>query len=138
MLDRINPYSNFNFRVDLPPAAEPLGGFTELSGLDIDSRISTHREGTPPPRRPAPHPPRQLSLKRGQVDPTMLEAWHRAGAARDLTITLQNASRYAWRFKGVRIIKYVSPFGSLADGVVEELVLSFEQVEAGLPAPQTP
>ncbi len=148
-MPRSNPYGNYNYTVDLMggprgPSA-PLGGFSDVSGLNMEIHVSEYRDGSdtePHVRKiPGAHKVGDVTLKRGVVDSSDLWAWINQTAQngylaqRDVTITLcDEASNpvQSWKLRNVVPMKYTGP--TLAgkgggDVAMEELVLSAEHFE---------
>src|SRR5271169_4814781 len=81
MPDRTAPYPSYNYIVNLNgrPPDQPLGGFSDVSGLETDIHISEYRDGNekePHVRKiPGSHKVGDVTLKRGVVKSTDLWAW---------------------------------------------------------------
>lgn len=119
------PYSQFNFLVDLGTGDGPHGGFQELSGL---TKLEGLNKST------------DVTLKRGVIAAAALRDWldqirhgHQR-ANRTLTIAQQNEEHQTvvtWKLLRARIIKHVSgPFNAKGtDVAMEELVIAYERLE---------
>ena len=119
------PYSQFNFLVDLGSGDGPHGGFQELSGL---RKITGLNKST------------DVTLKRGVIAAAALQDWldqishgHQK-AKRTLTIRQQDEEHkkvIAWKLSRAVIIKHVSgPFNAKGtDVAMEELVIAYERLE---------
>ncbi len=148
MPDRITPYGAFNFLVNLNgPVApdEPLGGFSDVSGLGTELTVAEYRNGNDPENHvrkvPGVHKVGDVTLKRGIVSSADLWAWidqaRREGplAQRNVVITLRDeAGRdvQSWTLRGVIPLKYTGPTLAAKGGgdvAMEELVLSAEALE---------
>lgn len=122
---RAEPYSQFNFLVDLGTGAGSHGGFQELSGV---TKIKGLNKST------------DVTLKRGVIGAAALQEWldqirhgHQK-AKRTLTIRQQDEKRrtvVTWKLLRAVIVKHVSgPFNAKApDVAIEELVIAYERLE---------
>jgi phage tail-like protein len=153
MPDRTTPYGAFNFVVKIDGvnnnrADEPLGGFSDVSGLTTEITIAEYRYGNDPENhvRTLPGPAKQtggVSLKRGVVNSKDLWDWINQvrvtgpAAKRDVIITLRDEAGkdvQSWTLRGTVPIKYTAPtFAAKGGGDVamEELVLSAESLVLG-------
>jgi phage tail-like protein len=150
MADRIVPYGAFNFLVniggDIGPE-EPLGGFSDVSGLSTDIQVAEYRNGNDPENHvhkiPGVHKVADVTLKRGVVNSQDLWDWiddvrvNGVNAQRQVVITLRDeagADVQSWTLRGVIPLKWTGP--TLAakgggDAAMEELVLSAEGLVFG-------
>ena len=147
MGERKVPYPAYNYLVDLKgrPMDQPLGGFSEMSGMKTELHISEYRDGNDPAnyvhKYSGMHTTADITLKRGVVDSSDLWSWiHDArtkGASkqRDVTIYLRDEAN-----QNVQIFKLynVTPKGytgpalngkGAGDVAIEELVLAAETIE---------
>ncbi len=148
MPDRTTPYGAFNFAVNLNgPIGEeqPLGGFSDVSGLTNEITMAEYRNGNEKPNHvrkiPGVHKVGDVTLKRGIVSSADLWAWitltRTQGIAgkRTVVITLRNeagASVQKWKLGGAIPMKYTGPTLAAKGGgdvAMEELVLSSESLE---------
>jgi phage tail-like protein len=148
MADRVAPYGAFNFLVDLKGPIgpeEPLGGFSDVSGINLEITISEYRSGRDKEnyvrKIPGIHKVGDVTLKRGVVNSKDLWDWmdltRRTGVAakRDVVITLRNevgAPVESWTLRGVSPMKYTGPTLAAKGGgevAIEELVLSAEGID---------
>jgi phage tail-like protein len=148
MPDRTTPYGAFNFLVNLNgPIGEdqPLGGFSDVSGLTAEIKIAEYRNGNDKPNHvrkvPGSHTYGDVTLKRGIVNSVDLWEWitqtqiESVGAKRTVVITLQDeAGRpvQKWTLGGVVPMKYTGPTLAAKGGgdvAMEELVLSSESMD---------
>ena len=148
MPDRTAPYGAFNFLVDLngPVGADqPLGGFSDVSGITTDIKVAEYRNGNEKENHvrkiPGVHAVGDVTLKRGVVNSVDLWQWiqdtRRQGplAKREVVITLLDEAGegvQVWKLRGVIPMKWTGP--TLAgkgggDVAMEELVLSAEGLE---------
>lgn len=146
-MDRTTPYSAFNFLVaidDGRPAEEPLGGFSDVSGLSTEFTVAEYRYGNDKEEHvrkvPGVHKVGDVTLKRGIVKSDDLWAWVERvrdvgpDAQRNVIITMLSESGtpvQSWTLRGVIPMKYTGPtFAAKGGGDVamEELVLSCEGV----------
>ena len=149
-MDRVTPYGAFNFLVNVNGPRgpeEPLGGFSDVSGIGTEITIAEYRNGNEPENRvrkvPGVHKVSDVTLKRGIVNSADLWEWiddvRRNGpvAQRDVVITLRDeAGRDVefWTLRGVVPMKYTGPTLAAKGGgdvAMEELVLSAEVLEFG-------
>lgn len=150
MPDRTHPYSAFNFLVNLNGPVgptEPLGGFSDVSGLGTEITVAEYRNGNDPENHvrkvPGVHKVSDVTLKRGIVNSADLWAWiedvRRKGVAaqRTVAITLRDEASAAvqtWTLRGVIPLKYTGPTLAAKGGgdvAMEELVLSAESLVLG-------
>jgi len=149
-MDRVTPYGAFNFLVNVNGPRgpeEPLGGFSDVSGIGTEITIAEYRNGNERENRvrkvPGVHKVSDVTLKRGIVNSADLWEWiddvRRNGpvAQRDVVITLRDeAGRDVefWTLRGVVPMKYTGPTLAAKGGgdvAMEELVLSAEVLEFG-------
>jgi len=148
MPDRTTPYGAFNFLVNLNgPIGEdqPLGGFSDVSGLTAEIKIAEYRNGNDKPNHvrkvPGSHTFGDVTLKRGIVNSMDLWEWitqthtEGVGAKRTVVITLQDEAGQPvqkWTLGGVVPMKYTGPTLAAKGGgdvAMEELVLSSESMD---------
>lgn len=148
MPDRTTPYGAFNFAVNLNgPLGEdqPLGGFSDVSGLSNEITIAEYRNGNEKPNHvrkvPGVHKVGDVTCKRGIVNSKDLWDWitqtRTQGfvAKRTVVITLRDEtgkSVQKWTLSGTVPMKYTGPTLAAkggADVAMEELVLSSESLE---------
>lgn len=148
MPDRTHPYSAFNFLVNLNGPVgptEPLGGFSDVSGLGTEITVAEYRNGNDPENHvrkiPGVHKVNDVTLKRGIVSSADLWAWiedvRRKGVAaqRTVSITLRDEASQSvqtWTLRGVIPLKYTGPTLAAKGGgdvAMEELTLSAEALE---------
>ena len=150
MIDRQTPYGAFNFLVDLrhpagPGPGEPLGGFSDVSGINTEVKVAEYRAGNFPENHvqkvPGTHTVADITLKRGIVNSQDLWTWiddvrlHGPKAKRDVLITLCDETGQpvqAWKLRRVVPLKYTAPTLAAKGGgdvAVEELTLSGEALE---------
>lgn len=150
MPDRITPYGAFNFLVniggDVGPE-EPLGGFSDVSGLSTDIKVAEYRNGNDPENHPhkvpGVHAVADVTLKRGVVNSQDLWDWidnvrvNGIGAQRQVVITLRDEAgqdKQSWTLRGVIPLKWSGPTLAAKGGgdvAMEELVLSAEGLILG-------
>jgi phage tail-like protein len=147
---RTTPYGAFNFLVNLGGGVgpdEPLGGFSDVSGLGTEVTVAEYRNGNDPENHvrkvPGVHKVSDVTLKRGIVSSADLFAWveqvRRNGVAaqRTVTITLRDEAAAAvqtWTLRGVIPLKWTGPTLAAKGGgdvAMEELVLSAESLILG-------
>ena len=150
MPDRITPYGAFNFLVDIGGGVgpdEPLGGFSDASGLSTDITVAEYRNGNELENHvrkvPGVHKVADITLKRGIVNSQDLWEWIDAvrtggvNAQRQVVITLRDETGsdvQTWTLRGVIPLKYTGPTLAAKGGgdvAMEELVLSAEGLILG-------
>ena len=149
MADRTTPYGAFNFLVNLNgPIGEdqPLGGFSDVSGLGTEITIAEYRNGNERVNHvrkvPGIHKVSDVTLKRGIVNSSDLWNWisdtRTSGfaAKRTVVITLRDEAGnpvQKWTLGNVVPMKYTGPTLAAKGGgdvAMEELVLSSESLES--------
>jgi phage tail-like protein len=145
---RNTPYANFNFLVDLSDGtvSQPIGGFSEASGLNIEITVAEYRAGNDATNHvrkvPGVHKSGDVTLKRGVMGAQNLYGWINAvregnvdDAKRTVTVTLLKENRepvLTWKLLGAMPLKWTGPQLSAKGGTdvaIEEFVLSVETVE---------
>lgn len=116
--DRRDPYGSFRFHLEIDSVI--VAGFSEVSGLTVETEVEerseggvndhvhTFAKGTKSPR---------LGLKHGLTDSDALWRWHQEVAAgriqrRDGRILLfdsAGAERWRWTFEGAYPVKWTGP-----------------------------
>ena len=148
MANRVTPYGQYRYLVDLKSSrdpSKPLGGFSEVSGIKTELHISEYRDGNDvasyPHKYSGMHTTADVTLKRGVVDTSDLWSWitdartNGSSAQRDVTITLQDEagnSVQVFKLYSVTPKGYTGPSlvgKAAADIAIEELVLAPETVE---------
>ncbi len=137
---REDPYLAFNFNVEIEGII--VGGFSEVTGLQVETEVQDYREGgensfihkLPGPTRY----PTNLILKHGLVDRDTLWEWYAEitqGIVKRCTVTIflmdtrQVAARW-WHFKKAYPVKWTGP--ELRAGSNEVALESLELVHCGL------
>ena len=143
---RENPYSQFNFLVDLGTGITegPDAGFSEVSGLGMEVTVAEYRNGNDRENSVRKitglNKTADVTLKRGVIGSLTLYKWLneiRNGsqtAARTVTIHLLDEERQpvmTWKLLRARIIKHTSgPLNAKGtDVAMEEMVLACERLE---------
>jgi len=144
---RENPYSRFNYLVDLgggSDAGSVQAGFAEVSGLSIDVEVIEYRNGNDPSNAPRKLPGLSkvgdVTLKRGVIGSTDLFEWlrtaiHGKPERRNVTVRLLSEDRervvQEWRLRNAWPRKYSGPeLSATANEVaIEQLVLACEDFE---------
>lgn len=136
---RVDPYKNFNFRVEIDSMT--IAGFSECTGLETEVAVIEYREGGDFLTRKLPGRPQygDITLKRGVTQSAELQEWHRKildGVAdrRNGSIILQNDERadvVRWHFSNAFPRKWEGPAlrGDGNDIAIEALVLCCERIE---------
>lgn len=143
---RENPYSQFNFLVDLGSGVTEGrdAGFSEVSGLGMEVTVAEYRNGNDRENAVRKitglNKTSDVTLKRGLIGSLTLYKWLndiRNGsqtAGRTVTITLLDEERQpvtTWKLLRARIIKHTSgPLNAKGtDVAMEEMVLACERLE---------
>jgi phage tail-like protein len=144
---RDNPYSQFNFTVDLGLGTGVRAGFQECSGIGMEVAVAEYRTGADPTNNVRKvtglNKVTDVTLKRGVIGVLDLYQWLddiRDGSdngIRNVTVGLMSEDRsntdpvMRWSLKNARIIKYtVGPFNAKGNDVaMEEMVLAYERLE---------
>ncbi|HWK55473.1 MAG TPA: phage tail protein [Hyphomicrobiales bacterium] len=148
---RDTPYSAFNYLVNLPDGSEGtvIGGFSEVSGLNIEITVAEYRNGNAKTnyvtKIPGIHKSGDITLKRGVIGASNIYDWIEAVRRGDVANAKQNvviklidenpASQKAvvtWKLTGAMPIKWTGPTLTAKGGndvAMEELVLSVELLE---------
>lgn len=138
--DRADPYLAFNFVIELEGIV--VGGFSEVSGLQVEMETQDYREGgvneylhklAGPTRYPS-----NLVLKRGLTDAETLWNWQQEVmqgpiARKNGSIMLLNSAgeeTWRWNFVGAYPVRWVGP--ELRAGTAEVAVETLELVHQGL------
>lgn len=140
-VERENPYSAFNFLVDLGTGdtGSIRAGFQEVSGLNYEVTMADYRNGNEKTNRvrkiSTMYKVGDVTLKRGLIGATDLLEWMteiRNGdqtAARNVTIQLLDESRQGpvmtWQLINARPMRYTVPSfnaKTASDVAIEELV----------------
>lgn len=148
MANRSTPYGAFNFEVSFDGAS--FGGFSDVSGLNVEFTLAEYREGTDTEN----HVRKvagiskcgDVTLKRGIVDSQTIWAWVEdvrrrgpLGRKHAVTIRLLDEARnpvQSWKLVNVTPMKFSGPTLAAKGGgdvAMEELVLSAETVRMGFP-----
>jgi phage tail-like protein len=143
------PYPNYNYLVDLKlPGVkpdQPLGGFSDVSGLKSELHIAEYRDGNDVVphvhKLSGMHTVGDVTLKRGLVDSSHYWSWVKdarkngVNAQRDVTITLRDEANnpvQIYKLYNVLPKGYTGPTLSgkgSGDLAMEELVLAAEGLE---------
>lgn len=131
MPERVDPYLNFRFRIEIDGITE--GGFSEASGLQVTTQVEDFREGglnTFIHKLPKETTFDNLVLKKGLADSQALWNWHRevmAGKFKRRTIHIimlkdrADDIAHQWGFKEAYPVKWTGPeFKSDANTVAFE------------------
>jgi phage tail-like protein len=140
---RSDPYTAYNFLVEIEGLV--VGGFTEVTGLQIEVEVQDYREGglndyihrlAGPTRYPS-----NLILKRGLADIDLLWAWHQAVThgiilRRNGSIVLLDpagSEKWRWNFVGAYPVRWLGP--ELRSGSANVAVETLELVHRGIVNP---
>ena len=140
LANRKDPYLTFNFLVEIEGLV--VGGFSEVTGLQVETVIETYREGglnayehklAGPTRYPS-----NLILKHGITDADTLWKWHQEVARgkvvrKNGSIVLRDSTgeeQWRWNFTGAYPVRWSGPdFRASANEVAVE---TLELVHQGL------
>jgi phage tail-like protein len=137
---RKDPYLTFNFLVEIKGLV--VGGFSEVSGLQVEIEVEDYREGglndyihklAGPTRYPS-----NLVLKHGLTDVDGLWKWQREVTQgvikrKNGSIVLLDSTgeeRWRWNFSGAYPVRWVGP--ELRAGTADVAVETIELVHRGL------
>jgi phage tail-like protein len=137
---RIDPYSNFNFRVEIDGITRAF--FSEVSGLDSTIDMAEYREGgrnTTVMKLPGLTKHSNIVLKWGLVDDPELYNWHRDAVNGDVkrkngsivVLDRRGDEKVRWNFFNAWPVKWDPPdFNATANEVaVESVELAHEGLE---------
>lgn len=139
MASRVDPYKNFNFRVEIDGLA--VAGFSECSGLETEVSVIEYREGGDVSVRKLPGLAKvgDVTLKRGITKSNELQNWHRnilngVPDRKDVVVILMDDEKnpvIVWRLFHTFPRKWEGPtFRATGNEVaIETLVLSCERLE---------
>ena len=143
--ERINPYPQFNFTVDLGQGIR--AGFQECSNIGMEMTVVEYRNGNDKTNNVRKitglNKASDVTLKRGAIGVLDLYGWLNdirngtSNGVRNVTINLMSEDKtdsspaLTWRLLNARIIKYVGgPMNAKgSDVAMEELTLSYERLE---------
>lgn len=144
-MPREMPYGAFNFTVKIDGNEDPVGGFSDVSGIVTEMTVAEYRAGNSKVNHvqkvPGLHKVSDVTLKRGIVDSSSFWGWitqvRESGpeAKKTIVITLRDEAGQdiqSWTLTHVIPLKYTGPtLAAKASGDVamEELVLSAEGME---------
>jgi phage tail-like protein len=142
MADRIDPYRNFRFRLEIEGIVQ--AGFTEVSGIEVDTDVVQYREGSDPIHKkqlPGLVKYTDLTLKKGLTNATELWDWfktvvngqteRKSGAV--ILLDEEGNDAVRWNFVEGWPSKWTGP-DMKADGsaaAIETLVIKHEGLELG-------
>ena len=138
--NRTDPFRGYNFAVEIEGLV--AGGFSEVSGLEIDIEVQDYREGgvngfTHKFAGPARYPS-NLVLKRGVTQSKVLWNWywqvvHGTIERKNVSVLLMDESgeeKLRWNFRRAYPVKWSGP--GLRAGANEVAVESIELAHKGL------
>ncbi len=142
MPERIDPYMNFNFQVEIDGITQ--ASFAECTGLDSSTNVVEYREGgfnTTPRKLPGQSTYSDIVLKRGITDSAELWDWRQTVVNNNIerkngSIVLRDNAgqeKMRWNFSEAWPSKWEGPsFDAKANDVaIETLTISHEGVERG-------
>ncbi|MET0752930.1 MAG: phage tail protein [Pyrinomonadaceae bacterium] len=143
--ERVNPYPQFNFTVDLGQGIR--AGFQECSNIGMEMTVVEYRNGNELVNNVRKitglNKASDVTLKRGAIGVLDLYGWLNdirngtSNGVRNVTINLMSEDKtntspvLTWRLLNARIIKYVGgPMNAKGtDVAMEELTLAYERLE---------
>lgn len=143
--ERVNPYPQFNFSVDLGQGIR--AGFQECSNIGMEMTVVEYRNGNEPTNNVRKitglNKASDVTLKRGAIGVLDLYGWLNdirngtTSGVRNVTINLMSEDKtnttpvLTWRLLSARIINYKGgPLNAKGtDVAMEELILSYERLE---------
>lgn len=138
--ERNDPYRSYRFLLEIGDIVQ--GGFSEVSGLALETEVVDYREGNDLPRvrkLAGMEKYTELSLKRGVTDSTELYDWYKVNKdgktnRRAGSIVLQDETgveKARWNFFEAWPSKWTGPTfnASSSEVAIEELVLVHEGLE---------
>lgn len=147
-IQRDNPYSAFNFQVDLGKGDVDniQAGFQEVSGLGMEVTIAEYRNGNDKANHvrkiAGVYKASDVTFKRGLIGALDLWEWIKAQregsplAKRAITVHLRdeahNDSVMTWKLSGAQPMKWTGPALNAKGGgdvAIEELVVSVETID---------
>lgn len=142
MSERRDPYLQFSFHVELDGVV--VGGFSEVSGLDVaistelvrEGGVNTHVHSLP---GPAVHSP--IRLRRGMTDSAELFSWCSEAAegkptrkrASVIMLGVDGSETWRWNIRSALPVRWSGPALSASGSAVaiETLELAHEGIERG-------
>jgi phage tail-like protein len=136
----LDPFLSFRFEVSI--GEQPVAGFSEVSGLDVESTVETFREGG---RNEYEHQlvglskfPSRLVLKHGMTADMELWSWHLKIIQgqiirKNVSIVLRDsagARERTWKFLAAAPVKWVGP--QFRAGGAEVVIETLELIHKGL------
>ena len=138
--DRQDPYLSFHFAVEIDQKI--VAGFSEVSGLDVETAVETFREGGVIGHEqqlagPSKFPSR-LVLKKGITDAKVLWSWHQEVTRgrvtrKDVSVVLRDSTgkeKWRWSFREAAPVKWVGP--QLRASSSEVAIETLELIHKGL------
>lgn len=118
-MERNDPYTGFNFIVEVTNSNSVLGGFSEVSGLEMNTEFEEYKEGgfnTFMHKLPTITKYQNLVLKRGMTDSDTLYDWEKEVVQgkiipKDISVLLLDSQRRMvkrWDFKKAFPVKWSS------------------------------
>jgi phage tail-like protein len=115
---RDDPYISFKFQVEIQGLI--VGGFSEVSGLQVETKTHNFREGGVNDhlhKLPQGSEQSNLTLKRGITDSDVLWKWHRdvvdgiviRKSGRIILMDFEGNEKWHWTFEGAYPVKWVGP-----------------------------
>jgi len=131
--DSISPYLGFNFLIEFDNAV--VGGFSEISGLQVEIEIEEIREGGVNDhvhKVPKGTKYQNIVLKRGITDSDVLWSWHQDvihGKFKRkniliILLDLEGNEKWRWSISGAYPTKWIGP-----ELKAEKAAVAFEAIE---------
>lgn len=136
-----NPLLQYNFLLEIDGTSDAVAGFTEVSGINMESDIVEYREGADTAtvrKMPGLRKYGNITLKRGYTTNTELWDWRKtvidgATERKSGTIILLNESRepvLRWEFSQAWVSKYDGPAlnATANEAAIEAIEIAVEDV----------
>ncbi len=142
LAQRNDPYLSFRFHVELDGLI--VGGFSEVSGLQVETQVEEYREGGVNDyvhKFPKESKQSNLTLKRGITDSDVLWDWHqgvvngrvRRTSGRIILLDSEGHEEWHWLFEGAYPVKWMGPefSGDGSTTAIETLELAHNGLTKG-------
>ena len=140
--ERNDPYLSFKFLVEVDGVV--VGGFSEVSGLQVETETEEYREGGVNDyvhKLPKITKQTNITLKRGMTDSAILWKWHQdvvngsveRKSGRVVLLDSEGNEKWHWTFEDAYPVKWVGPdFKADSSAIaIETLELSHSGIKKG-------
>lgn len=137
---RADPYLDFRYTVEVDSVVE--GGFSEVSGLEMEVETETYEEGGQNDRvhvLPTRASTGNVTLRRGLTDATGLWNWAKDAVdgyperqtVRVIVYDRQGSEAVSWQLLGALPVRWAGPdlSGDGGQVAIEEIELAYEQLQ---------